>query len=88
MTDDDLNDIATWLAGEQGSNRHLNTRLNQLSGSELACEHVAVLLEAVKVLRETGEPVTANVYADYLEERGHGEAAKALRAGFPLGGSQ
>ncbi len=30
-------------------------------------------------------PATANVYADWLEDHGHPEAAAALRAAFPLG---
>ena len=30
-------------------------------------------------------PAPANVYADWLEDHGHPEAAAALRAAFPLG---
>jgi uncharacterized protein (TIGR02996 family) len=35
-------------------------------------------------LRHPPEPVAANVYADFLEEHGHPEAAALLRKSFPL----
>jgi hypothetical protein len=35
-------------------------------------------------LRHAPEPVAANVYADFLEENGHPEAAALLRKSFPL----
>jgi hypothetical protein len=50
VTDDDLQDVRDWLSGEEGSNRYLNAR-GQLSGSELAVEHVKRLLAEVERLR-------------------------------------
>jgi uncharacterized protein (TIGR02996 family) len=37
-----------------------------------------------EALRHAPEPIAANVYADFLEENGHPEAADLLRKHFPL----
>jgi hypothetical protein len=35
-------------------------------------------------VRRVGDPVTANVFADFLEENGEARAAALLRSAFPL----
>lgn len=80
MTDDDLSDIETWLANEQAGNRYLNERMGKLSGSELACEHVAALLAEVERLRaelEESQTETAHVTADdFVEYTGCGDMSR------------
>jgi hypothetical protein len=50
VTDDDLQEVRDWLASEEACNRYLES-IGQLSGSELAVEHVKRLLAEVERLR-------------------------------------
>jgi hypothetical protein len=77
----------SWWCNAYRGRKPIHIRVSRCGKTTVGGKYPSLLRDIKEITRFVSRPSeTANVFADFLEENGHVEAADLLRREFPLGG--